>query len=78
MKECVLMPPLYTYGLNWREPPEDGEMNGMMLPSRHRIQNSSPDSQRPSTLPLGHTGSPQYIIFTNQGLSLQSRNKLHF
>ena len=39
------------------EPPEDGEMT---LSSRHRIRNSSPGGLRPSTLPLGHGGSPQY------------------
>ena len=38
------------------EPPEDGEMNEMTLPSRHMIQHSS--GLRPSTLPLGHGGSP--------------------
>ena len=42
------------------EPPEDGEMNEMTLSSRHRIRNSSPGGLRPSTLPLGHVGSPQY------------------
>ena len=30
----------------------------MTLSSRHRIRNSSPGSLRPSTLPLGHGGSP--------------------
>ena len=34
----------------------------MTLPSRHRIRNSSPGSLRPSTLPLGHGGSPQYWL----------------
>ena len=29
-------------------------MNGMALPSRHRIRNSSPGGLRSSTLPLGH------------------------
>ena len=42
------------------EPPEDGEMIEMTLSSRHRIRNSSPGGLRPSTLPLGHGGSPQY------------------
>ena len=28
--------------------------------TRHRIRNSSPGGLRPSTLPLGHGGSPQY------------------
>ena len=35
------------------EPPEDGEMNEMTLPSRYRIQNLSPSDLRPSTLHLG-------------------------
>ena len=34
----------------------------MTLSSRHRIRNSSPDGLRPSTLPLGHGGSPQYWL----------------
>ena len=42
------------------EPPEDGEMIEMTLSSRHRIRNSNPGGLRPSTLPLGHGGSPQY------------------
>ena len=42
------------------EPHEDGEMNEITLSSRHRIQNSSPGGLRPSTIPLGHGGSPQY------------------
>ena len=33
----------------------------MTLSSRHRIRNSSPGGLRPSTLPLGHGGSPQYF-----------------
>ena len=32
----------------------------MTLSYRHRIRNSSPGGLRPSTLPLGHGGSPQY------------------
>ena len=44
------------------EPPEDGEMNEMTLSSRHRIRNSSHGSLRPSTLLLGHGGSPQYRL----------------
>ena len=44
------------------EPPEDGEIIGMTLSSRHRIRNSSPGGLRPSTLPLGHGGSPQYWL----------------
>ena len=34
----------------------------MTLSSRHRIQNLSPGGLRPSTLPLGHGGSPQYWL----------------
>ena len=34
----------------------------MTLSSRHRIRNSSPGGLRPSTLPLGHGGSPQYVV----------------
>ena len=36
------------------EPPEDGEMSEMTLPSRHRTRNSNPGGLRPSTLHLGH------------------------
>ena len=42
------------------EPPKNGEVNEMTLPSRHMIQNSSPVGLSPSTLPLGH-GGPHYI-----------------
>ena len=49
------------------EPPEDGEMNEMTLSSRHRIRNSSPGGLRPSTLPLGHGGSPQYLLLHVDG-----------
>ena len=34
----------------------------MRLSSRHRIRNSSPGGLRPSTLLLGHGGSPQYWL----------------
>ena len=34
-------------------------MNEATLPSRYRIRNSIPGGLRPSTLPLGHEGSPQ-------------------
>ena len=34
----------------------------MTLSSRHGIRNSSPGGLRPSTLPLGHGGSPQYWL----------------
>ena len=42
------------------EPPEDGEMSEMTLPSRHGIRNSNPGGLRPNTLPIGHGGPPQY------------------
>ena len=44
------------------ESPEDGEMIEMTLSSRHRIRNSNLGGLRPSTLPLGHGGSPQYQL----------------
>ena len=34
----------------------------MTLSSRHRIPNSSPGGLRPTALPLGHGGSPQYWL----------------
>ena len=34
----------------------------MTLSSRHKIRNSSPGGLRPSTLPLGHGGSPLYWL----------------
>ena len=34
----------------------------MTLSSRHRIRNSNPGGLRPSTLPLGHGGTPQYWL----------------
>ena len=37
------------------EPPEDDT-----APSRHGIRNLNPRVLRPSKLPLGHGGSPQY------------------
>ena len=42
------------------EPHEDDGMSEKTLPSRHRIRNSNPGGLKPSTLPLGHGGSPQY------------------
>ena len=44
----------------------------MALSSRHRIQNPSPGGLRPSTLPLGHGGSPQYLSDTGSGIELKS------
>ena len=37
-------------------------MNEMTLSSRHTIRDSGPGGLRPSTLPLGHGGSPQYWL----------------
>ena len=48
-------------------------MNDMTLSSRHRIQNSSPGGLRPSTLPLGHGGSPQYVDGEETFLFLSNR-----
>ena len=39
----------------------------MTLSSRHRIRNSSPGGLRPSTLPPGHSGSPQYWVLHVDG-----------
>ena len=63
MNECGFRPELCTYRLNC---PEDGDMNEMTLPSRHRIRNSNPGGLMPSTLPLGHGGSPEHGIFTSE------------
>ena len=49
------------------EPPEDGEMSEMTLPSRHMIQNSNPGDLRLRTPPLGHRGSPQYWVWRVDG-----------
>ena len=47
----------------------------MTLPSRHMIGNSRPGGLKPSTLPLGHGGSPQYWIFTSErGMSNSDAN----
>ena len=54
--ESGFRPPLCRYS------PEDGKMIEMTLSSRHRIRNLSPGGLRPSTLPLGHWGSPQYWL----------------
>ena len=57
-------------------------MNEMTLSSRHRIRNSSPGGLRPSTLPLGHGGSPQTgkgltdsVLYcqTGKGLTVEAR-----
>ena len=53
-KESGFRPLLCTYRLNWAR-----KMIEMTLSSRNRTRNSSPGVLRPSTLPLGHGGSPQ-------------------
>ena len=53
------------------EPPEDGEMNEMTLPSKHMIVNSSSGGLRRCTLPLGHRGFPQYcMVASDRGKSI--------
>ena len=49
------------------EPPRDGEMSEMILLSRHGNRNLNPRGLRPSTLPLGHGGSPQYCVLQVDG-----------
>ena len=44
------------------EPPEDGDMNEVTLPSKHMIRNLA--LLVCSTLTLAHGGCPQYSIFT--------------
>ena len=39
----------------------------MTLPSRYRIRNANPGGLRPSTLPLGHGGSPKYSVLRVDG-----------
>ena len=41
------------------EQKQDGEMDEVTLPSRHRMLNSNPGGLRPSTLLSGHGGFPQ-------------------
>ena len=61
--ESGFRPPLCTYRLNWARRTSWGWWDDeMTLSSRHRIRNSSPGGLRPSTLPLGHGGSPQYWL----------------
>ena len=51
--KCDMNGVLGTYRLTGPgEPPEDGEMKEMTLPSRHMIRNSSPGGLWPSTLLL--------------------------
>ena len=64
MNKWGFRPHLCTYRLNWvRKTYPVGEMT---LPFRHMIRNSSSGGLRPSTLPLGRGGSPQYWIFTSE------------
>ena len=68
--ESGFRPPLCTYRLNWARRTSWGwwdEMIEMTLSSRHRTRNSSPVGLRPSTLPLGHGGSPQYWLLHVDG-----------
>ena len=60
LKECGLTLLVCTYRLTGPgEHSEDGEMKEMTLPARQMI----PGSLRPSTLPQGHEGTPQYWIY---------------
>ena len=59
MNEWGFRPPfLHIDSTGPRELPEDGEMNEVTLPSRHKIRNSSPGGLRPST--------SQHWIFTSE------------
>ena len=67
LKLMGFRPSSCTYRLNWARKTYWGwRVDEMTLPSRHRIRNSCHDGLRPSTLPLGHGGSPQYWIFTRE------------
>ena len=73
MKWMGFKPPSCTYRLNRiRRTSWVCEMNEMTLSSTHRIRYSNPGGLRPSSLFLGHGGSPQYWIFTSE----QGRNIL--
>ena len=61
----IFVTPVVANEMKWIG--EDGEMIEMTLSSRHRIRNSSPGGLRPSTLPLGHGGSPQYWVLHVDG-----------
>ena len=60
--ESGFRPPLCTYRLDWARRTSWGWWDEMTLSSRHRIRISSPGDLRPSNLPLGHGGSPQYWL----------------
>ena len=64
--EWGFRPPSQSYKTGPGEPPADGEMIEMTPPSRFWIQNLIPGGLRPSTLPFGHVGSPQYWIITSK------------
>ena len=61
----IFVTPVVANEMKWIG--EDGEMIEMTLSSRHRIRNSSPGGLRPSTLPIGHGGSPQYWVLHVDG-----------
>ena len=48
----------------------------MTLSSRHRIRNSCPGGLRPSTLPLGHGGSPRNYQMWSKHIKPNDRPKL--
>ena len=61
--ESGFRPLLCTYRLNWARRTSWGwwdDWDDTVL--QHKIRNSSPGGLRPSTLPLGHGGSPQYWL----------------
>ena len=70
--EWDFSPPLCTYRLNWARRTSWWWWMRLTLPSTHMIRNFKPGGLRPSTLPLGHGGSPLYWILTNE----QGRNIL--
>ena len=51
-------------------------MTKMILPSRHRILNSNPGGLRPSTVHLGHGGSPQYCSVMERRGTLYISDKI--
>ena len=55
--DCIHMHLVPLYLKSQITPSANDEMNKITLPYRHRIQNLSPGSLRPSTLPLSHGGS---------------------
>ena len=67
-------PPLQIYRI-WNSSPgglrpfrklDQDNLLRMRVPYCHSIWNSSAGLLRPSTLPLGHRGSPQYCVFTSE------------